>query len=584
MPYVPENYDRKYHGPVRLRNALARSYNIPAVEALERAGIGNVIRMAHRLGITDLDRGLQYYGLALTLGGGEVKLLDMTYAYATMANGASMIGVPRSKDLKQAGFRDLDPVAILRIEDSAGNILFDYKPAVNPNLLGPNSQQLTYLLTDVMSDPQARAAAFGFPSVLDLDNQRPAAVKTGTTNDYKDNWTLGFTTDFTVGVWVGNTDNSPMSRGVTGLSGAAPIWKNVMEYLHRDRPVQEFPRPDGIESASICLVDGLLSNGVCPGGNELFLPDTKPERTSTIVQKFPINRETGKLALPGTPPEMVEEKVMYVFPPQAYDWYNGLTDEEEAQYPLAPTDFDTRFGGTVTSGDVAISFPANGGFVSALVTPTVAIAPAPPVDPAAPVDPNAPPPAPVDPNAGAVPGVVPIRGNAKGGNWLSYKIFIGPGYEPAPEQWQQVGPDHTNQVDNNLLENLDVRAFSPGVYSLKLSRIEQDGRVTDSIIQFTLDNTAPSAVIAQPAPGEYFETPEDEWVDVNANVADDNSISKVEFYAGDALFETKTTAPFTVKWTIGKSPGTPNFKVVVYDAAGNKNESAPVSVRIGAKQ
>jgi hypothetical protein len=95
VPYTPENYDRKYHGPVRLRNALARSYNIPAVEALERAGIGNVIRLAHKLGITDLDRGLQFYGLALTLGGAEVKLLDMTYAYATMANGASMIGMPK---------------------------------------------------------------------------------------------------------------------------------------------------------------------------------------------------------------------------------------------------------------------------------------------------------------------------------------------------------------------------------------------------------------------------------------------------------------------------------------------------------
>ena len=584
VPYVPENYDRKYHGPVRLRNALARSYNIPAVETLERAGIGNVIRIAQRLGITDLDRGLQFYGLALTLGGGEVQLLDMTYAYATIANGATMVGMPRPRDLKKAGLRDLDPVSILRIEDANGAILFDYKPAVNPSLLGPDSERLTYILKDIMSDARARAPAFGFPSVLDLDNQRQAAVKTGTTNDYKDNWTLGFTTDFTVGVWVGNTDNTPMSKGVTGLTGAAPIWKIVMEYLHRDRPVQEFTRPDGLENTTVCLIDGLLSNGVCPGGNEIFLAGTQPERTSTIVQRFPINRETGKLALPGTPPEMIEEKVMYVFPPQAADWYSGLSDEEKAQYPLAPTDFDTRFGGVVASGDVAITFPASGGYLSALITHTVAVAPAPPPDPNAPplpVDPNAPPP--VDPNAAAVPGIVPIRGNAKGGNWLSYKIFVGPGYEPAPEQWAQVGPDHTNPVDNNVLENLDLRALPPGVYSLKLTRIEQDGRLTDSVIQFTVDNTPPVAALSQPAPGEFFETPDDEWVDINALVRDDNSISKVEFYAGDALFETKTSAPFTVKWTIGRSPGQPLFKVVVYDAAGNKSESAPVAVRISAK-
>ncbi len=147
VPYVPENYDRKYHGPVRLRNALARSYNIPAVESLERAGIGNVIRLAQKLGITDLDRGLQYYGLALTLGGGEVKLLDMTYAYATIANGTSMVGAPRPKDAKNAGFRDLDPVSILRIEDAQGAVLYDFKPAVNPGFDRPREQKtLVYLV------------------------------------------------------------------------------------------------------------------------------------------------------------------------------------------------------------------------------------------------------------------------------------------------------------------------------------------------------------------------------------------------------------------------------------------------------
>jgi membrane peptidoglycan carboxypeptidase len=582
VPYVPENYDRKYHGPVRLRNALARSYNIPAVEALERAGIGNVIRLAQKLGITDLDRGLQYYGLALTLGGGEVKLLDMTYAYATIANGSTMIGAPRPKDLKKAGFRDLDPVSILRIEDTNGAVLYDFKPAINPDLIGPDSKKLSYLLWDIMSDPQARAAAFGLPSVLDLDNQRQAAVKTGTTNDYKDNWTLGFTTDFTVGVWVGNTDNSAMSKGVSGLTGAAPIWKNTMEYLHRSVPPRAFEQPEGLEESFVCLIDGLLSNGVCPAGRELFLPGTKPTRASTVVQKFPINRETQKLALPGTPPELVEEKLMYVFPPQAADWYASLSDDEKQQYPVAPTDFDTRFGGTVASGDVAITFPANGGFVSA-VAPPPAPTPPPTPDPNIPIDPNNPPTPipPPDPNL-STPGIIPIRGNAKGGNWLSYRIYIGPGLAPAPEQFQQIGPEHPNQVDNNLLEYLDLRAFQPGLYTLKVARLEADGRVTENAIQFTLDNTPPAARLTQPRPGEAFKTPDDEWVDVIAAVNDDNSISKVEFYAGDVLFETKTTAPFTVKWTIGRSGGVPNFKVVVYDAAGNKAESAPVGVSVTA--
>ena len=113
IPYVPENYDRKYHGPVRMRQALARSYNIPAVDALNQAGIGNVLRLSHKLGITDLNKGLEFYGLALTLGGGEVKLLDLTYVYNVFANGGSMVGTPRPASQRKAGSRELDPVAIL---------------------------------------------------------------------------------------------------------------------------------------------------------------------------------------------------------------------------------------------------------------------------------------------------------------------------------------------------------------------------------------------------------------------------------------------------------------------------------------
>jgi membrane peptidoglycan carboxypeptidase len=571
QPYLPENYDRKYHGPVRLRQALARSYNIPAVDALERAGIGSVIRLSHKLGITDLDRGLGFYGLALTLGGGEVKLLDQTYAYATIANGANMVGAPRPAEQKKFGYRDLDPAAILRVEDSKGKLLYEYRPAVNPNLLGPESEKYTYLLKDIMSDPQARAAAFGFPSVLDLDGPRPAAVKTGTTNDYRDNWTMGFTTDYTVGVWVGNTDNRPMSRGVTGLTGAAPIWKDVMEYLHQGREIRNFPRPDGLVEKAVCQIDGLVPNGVCPSAVELFVPGTEPTEQSTIVQNFPINKETGKLALAGTPPEMVEVKPMYIFPPQAQDWYASMTDEERASMPQAPTDFDTRFGGVVNAGDVAITFPANNGYVSAILTDTLA-APAPVIDP------NNPPP----PPAPLPPGIVQIRGNAKGGNWVAYKVFFAPGWSPAPEQWQQIGPDQPNQVDNNVLENWNLGGVAPGQYSLKVQRIENDGRITESVIQVTIDNTPPAVELTQPRPGEGFTTPEDEWVDVTARVLDDNSISKVEFFVNGELFATKTVAPFTAKWTI-RAGGRVEFHTIAYDGAGNKTESARVSVNIGAK-
>ena len=551
-PYTPEDYDRVYHGPVRMRISLSRSYNIPAVDALQRAGIGNVLRMAHKLGINDLNKGLQYYGLALTLGGGEVKLLDMTYVYSVIANGGTMVGAARPADLKRPGYRELDPVSILRVEDPKGRILYDYKPASNPNLLGPTSRQLAYQITSILSDASARAAAFGYPSVLDLSNDRPAAVKTGTTNDNKDNWTLGYTPDFVVGVWVGNTDNHPMAHSVTGLTGAAPIWHDVMEYLNQGRPVRRFVRPDGLVERAVCAIDGLLPNGVCPTVSELFIPGTEPKQMDTIVQKFPIDKETGKIAVAGTPPDKVEQRVMYVFPPQAQDWYNSLSDKEKQAMPAAPTEFDTQYGGTIASGDVAISRPADGSFVSPLLNG----------------------------------GIVDIAGNAKGGDWAAYKVFFGSGIDVLPDKWQQIGPDHTEQVDNNILEHWNLAGITPGLYSLKLTRIEKNGTATNSTIQVTVDAISPTVKLVQPFSNETFNAAQDEWVDVNADVHDDNSISRVEFFNSvdpTKPYAVKTAPPFNVKWTI-KATGAIEFWAVAYDGAGNRTESAHVRALIGYKK
>jgi len=563
LPYIPENYDRKFHGPVLMRQALARSYNIPAVDALNRAGIGNVIRLAHQLGITDLDRGLNFYGLALTLGGGEVKLLDLTYVYATIANGGTMIGVPRPAAQRKAGRRELDPAVILRVEDSKGQLLYAYQPAVVPRLLGLDSERLTYLLTSILADPRARAAAFGYPSVLDLSGPRPAAVKTGTTNDYRDNWTVGYTTDFTVGVWVGNTDNRPMSQGVTGLTGAAPIWHDVMEYLHQDRPIRNFARPEGLITLAVCQIDGLLPNGVCPTVNEIFIPGTEPTQQSTMVQLFPINKETGKLALPGTPPELVETRPMYVFPPQAQDWYVSLSEEERAALPQAPADFDARFGGLISNLEVAIVYPQNGGYLSPLL-PTFN----------APSDPSNP-----QPVAVTAPGIVQIRGNARGDVWAAYRLMFAPGWAPGPEQWIQIGPDHPEQVSDGVLENWDITNLPPGPYSLKLTRIGSDGSFTDFVSQVTIDNISPTLRLLQPAMGEVFRIKRDEWVPLVADVRDDYAVAKVEFYANGQLFEVRTVAPFTTRWTLQET-GSFEFYAVAYDAAGNRTESARVSVTI----
>jgi membrane peptidoglycan carboxypeptidase len=233
-PYRPVNYDGRFHGPVTVRTALANSFNVPAVKTLDFVRIyddpstpqkDGMVAMAERLGITSFNR--PDYGLSLTLGGGDVSLLDMTSAFSVFANYG----------------RRVPPVAILKIVDFQGNVVYEYKP--------PEPQQIiraehAFLISSILSDNEARSWMFGRNSLLNLPFQ--VAAKTGTTNDFRDNWTLGYTPDLVTGVWVGNADYTPMVN-TTGLTGAAPIWSSFMTfavpYVSNNAPTP-FTVPPGV--------------------------------------------------------------------------------------------------------------------------------------------------------------------------------------------------------------------------------------------------------------------------------------------------------------------------------------------------
>jgi penicillin-binding protein 1C len=268
-PYKPVNYDGRFHGPVTVRTALANSYNIPAVKTLQFDGIyddpntpneDGMLAVARKLGITSLTR--DDYGLSLTLGGGEVSLLEMTGVYAVIANGGNRV----------------PPFAILKILDHTGNVVFDYQPPAGDQVVRPEH---AYLITSILSDNEARTPMFGANSVLNLPF--PAAAKTGTSNDYRDNWTLGYTPDLAVGVWVGNADYTPMND-VSGLTGAAPIWSQFMQsavpQLTGSNPTP-FSRPSGIVERVICEVSGTEPSQWCPDQRvEVFASDQLPQPSS----------------------------------------------------------------------------------------------------------------------------------------------------------------------------------------------------------------------------------------------------------------------------------------------------------------
>ncbi len=318
-PYKPVNYDGRFHGPVTVRTALANSLNIPAVKALQFVGIYDdatlpgeqgLVAMMKRLGITTLTR--DDYGLALTLGGGEVTLLEHTAAFAVLANGG----------------RRVPPVAITRIEDHNGNVIYEYQPPAGDQVL---RAEHVFLISDILSDNEARAMEFGRNSVLHLPFQ--AAAKTGTTNDFRDNWTMGYTPDIAVGVWVGNADYTPM-QNTTGLTGAAPIWAQFMQtavqQLTGGNPTA-FVKPAGVVEETVCAISGTKPSKWCPEQRrEYFAADQPPlSKEHDLWQKVLIDTWTGKLASPQCALFTDEKRALNVEDPDARRWIKQ-TDEGRA--------------------------------------------------------------------------------------------------------------------------------------------------------------------------------------------------------------------------------------------------------------
>jgi len=297
--YTPANYGLAEHGPVLIREALASSYNIPAVVALDHIGLETLIRLTTRLGISTLTDSSRF-DLSLTLGGGEVRLVELVAAYGALANG---------------GYR-VDPVYIREVRSSQGEVLFTAEPPVHEQpVLDP---RVAFLITDILSDNQARTPAFGPSSALQIG--RPAAAKTGTTTDFRDNWTVGYTPNLVTGVWVGNADNSQMVE-VSGVSGAGPIWNEFMRRVLVGQPELQFAVPQGVVRAEVCSTSGLLPTPYCPKTRwEWFIEGTVPRIEDTLYQPFVLDRRTGLLADETTPPEDRETRVYLVLPPEARDW------------------------------------------------------------------------------------------------------------------------------------------------------------------------------------------------------------------------------------------------------------------------
>lgn len=485
----PRNYSGTYHGPVLFRDALANSYNIPPIQLMRDVGISTVIATARRMGVESLQEQPGFYGLALTLGGGEVPLLEMTNAFATLAN---------------QGQRPLI-TSVLKIVDGRGNVVFDLQRErfLTTNAIDP---RVAYIITHILDDDRARWPAFGRGNPLEL--AFPAAAKTGTTNDYRDDWTIGYTPGVVVGVWVGNTDGHPMQL-LSGVRGAAPLWRVIMEYIHDTPELQgsllvngqpppvNFPAPANIEEKQVCLPQGtggssctawrtdlFLVSGPLHGVNRLgYVPDMISTPGAWTLMVLPLGDASSVMVnLPplddGTqaptptycvvnsvnPPPGAQTRLFLPVPPfypdevRARRWAGG-------SYQMAPPvscPVDTiraAAGGVPASGAESEGGAGTGSSAPAPAGTTYFIS---------------------APGSGAqVSGLVNIMGTASfsSAEVQYYKLEIGSG--SSPTEWTTFGSTHSSPVNNGVLEQLHADALSPGAYVIRLVLVRTDGNFSN---------------------------------------------------------------------------------------------------------
>jgi len=442
-----------------LRNSLGNSFNIPAVKALQFVGLERFTEMAKRAGLQfplgdPIER---QAGLPTALGAVEVRLFDMVGAYAMLANNG----------------RRVDPYAIVYIEDSKGNEI--YRADTSPEGVQVVRPEYAYLMTHILSDPEARAYEFGYGPPLELSSGRPAAVKTGTTNENRDVWTIGYTPQRVVGVWVGNTDNRPM-YGVIGYTGAAPIWNQVMEAAHQDQPIEQFIPPPGIIQAEVCNDSGAQPSPACAGNTHVDVfassaPPPPPEQDS--YRQLEVDGYTGKLVNEYCRDDVEVRNFLNISDPAAYNWINNTAEgaawaqSRGLEVPVMPppTEYCSP---NETRPYVVLSYPAEGMTVQ---------------------------------------GVIPLQGAITMDNFSRYEVRYGVSHDP--EAFSQPVIVDTNQrpTGESMLGEFDTRTVENGPYTLRLVAIDNFGRDVVREVHITINNPeptpepVPTATTAPPLPG-----------------------------------------------------------------------------------
>ena len=452
--FCPRNPSGDYHGAISIRNALGSSLNVPAFKTILATGVDDVVNTAKKMGITGLDG--RTLGPSFTIGGVDVRLVDMVFGYSVFANGGIMRGVPTVESLPQ-GNRELDPVSILKVEDSNGNVIYDAENERRDIHLVP--PEYTYLINNILSDPQAQCITFGCGG-LSIPGQH-AAVKTGTSEPYEnssaigDTWAMVYTPNLVVGVWAGNADNSPMYN----IDSTSISWRSARDFMEaalEGKEALDFEKPDGVDTAKVCVPSNMLPTEYCGKTVEdLFVTDALPKEKDNWWQPFKIDIRTGLLATEMTPPQFVQQRVFLVLPQdltdaqrqQAMEWASALG------LSLAPTE---RSNPSDVDVPAVISSPAWNASVS---------------------------------------GTVAVTGRAKSSNFEWYRLEYGSG--ASPSNWIVITQGNAPVTDATL-GSWDTTGLTPGQYTLRL--VVKDSSRGELVSLATVTVTAAAKETPTPTP------------------------------------------------------------------------------------
>jgi membrane carboxypeptidase/penicillin-binding protein len=512
----------QFHGPVSIRTALANDYIGPALQILNQMDPDQVWQTAERLGLTRLQVPSGDGNFSVLFQGGETNLVELSQAYSVLANQGVSTGISQNNGTSEETKSPIHPQVVLRITDDSGNVHLDCTDqitechVINRPVI---TQELAYLVTDVLSDETARWPSLGHPNSLEIG--RPAAAKIGGTKDGEDIWTIGYTTDLLTAVWVG-TENSSQDLTLPP-EWAAGLWHAVIQYATNNLPLNEFVVPTSLNEIQVCNPSGLLPSKDCPQIiNEIFISGNEPTQSDYLYKTFLVNQESGRLATVFTSPALIEEKVFMVVPPEAEEW------ARIAGVPQIPEAYDVLDVEQDQIGDARISSPTMFSTIN---------------------------------------GSVPIIGRAAGDGFQSYRLQVGAGLNP--NEWLQIGEVFDEPVENGQLGMWDTTELS-GLYVVQLIASFEDDRVETSIIQVTIDNQDPEVDIRYPKDGQIFNLNEFETITMQIDASDNMGIERVEIFINGDLSATLNTPPYAIPWKL--NTGEYIIRVIAYDQAGNKDD------------